>query len=114
LKNIKKQFRFDQETAELLESYAKKTGLTQSSLVRALIKGYQPKEKPGPQFYDCMRQLYGISNNINQLAIITHRNVFIDHQRLTDELSRLDQFMLLIEHTFLRPVKEPVFRIDRK
>lgn len=110
MKKIKKQFWFDQETAELLESYAKKTGLTQSSLVRALVKGYQPKEKPGSQFYDCMRKMYGISNNMNQLAVIAHRNGFIDHQRLVDELTRLDEFMLMIEHTFLRPANEPLLK----
>ena len=33
-----------------------------------LLIGYEPREKPDERFYDVMRELSAIGNNINQLA----------------------------------------------
>ena len=38
------------------------------SVIRLLLKGYEPREKPDERFYDVMRELSAIGNNINQLA----------------------------------------------
>ena len=55
------------ENAELSRK-AKITGLPKSTVIRLLLNNYEPKEKPDTRFYEAMRQLSAIGNNINQLA----------------------------------------------
>ena len=45
-RTITKRVRLTPEEAAELESKAEACGLTQSMLIRQLIKGYRPKEKP--------------------------------------------------------------------
>ena len=67
-RTIKKQFWFSKAEAQDLQKKAKRTCLTEAALVRLLLKGYEPREKPDDRFYDVMRELSAIGNNINQLA----------------------------------------------
>ena len=67
-RTVKKQFWFSRDEAQDLQKKAKKTCLTEAALVRLLVRGYEPKERPDERFYDVMRQLSSIGNNINQLA----------------------------------------------
>ncbi len=100
---IKKQFWLSQEEDINLKKKAHATCLSEAALLRALIGGYKPKEKPDAQFYDAMRQLSGIANNINQLAAKAHSLGFIDAQKLDEEVVRWHQFQVDIERQFLRP-----------
>ena len=68
-RTVKKQFWFSKAEAQDLQKKAKKACLTEAALVRLLLRGYEPREKPDERFYDTMRELSAIGNNINQLAI---------------------------------------------
>ena len=100
---IQKHFRFSQEDADNLRIKSQKTCLSESQLIRMLLRGYKPKEKPDDCFYEAMRQLSGIANNINQLAAKAHSLGFIDAQKLDEEVTRWHQFQADIERQFLRP-----------
>ena len=100
---IQKHFRFSKEDAENLKIKSQKACLSESQLIRLLIRGYKPKEKPDDRFYEAMRQLSGIANNINQLAAKAHSLGFVDAQKLKDEVVRWHQFQADIERQFLRP-----------
>ena len=100
---IQKHFRFSKEDAENLKRKSQKASLSESQLIRMLIRGYKPKEKPDDRFYEAMRQLSGIANNINQLAAKAHSLGFVDAQKLKDEVVRWHQFQADIERQFLRP-----------
>ena len=102
-KNIIKVFRLDDKDAELLSVKATRTCLTESALIRLLIRGFKPKEKPDDRFYEAMRQLSSIANNLNQLAAKAHSLGFIDAKKLDEEVIRWHQFQADIERTFLRP-----------
>ena len=102
-KDIQKHFRLTKEEAKILEDKAQKSCLSESQLVRMLLRGYHPKEKPDERFYEAMRQLSGIANNINQLAAKAHSLGFIDAQKLDEEVIRWHQFQADIERQFLRP-----------
>lgn len=104
-RNVKKQFWFSREEAQDLQKKAKKTCLTEAALVRMLVRGYEPKEQPDERFYDAMRQLSSIGNNINQLAIQANSLSFVDAQKLRKEIERWHQFQADIERQFLRPQK---------
>ena len=98
-----KNIRFNGEEIADLRDKAHLTCLSESTLIRLLIKGYKPKEKPDDRFYEVMRQLSGIANNINQLAAKAHSLGFIDAQKLDEEVIRWHQFQADIEREFLRP-----------
>ncbi len=100
---IQKHFRFSKEDAENLKIKSQKTCLSESQLIRMLLRGYNPKEKPDDRFYEAMRQLSSIGNNINQLAAKAHSLGFIDAKKLDEEVIRWHQFQADIERAFLRP-----------
>ena len=77
-RTVKKQFWFSRDEAQDLQKKAKKTCLTEAALVRLLVRGYEPKERPDERFYDVMRQLSSIGNNINQLAAQANSLSFVD------------------------------------
>ena len=104
-KRIKKQFWLSPKDAEELKRKAELAGLTETAVVRLLIRGYEPREKPDERFYDAMRELSAIGNNINQLAIKANALGFVDSQMLKNEALRWHKFQAAIEREFLRPEK---------
>ena len=95
-RTIKKQFWFSRDEAQDLQKKAK-------ALVRLLLRGYEPKEKPDDRFYDAMREFSAIGNNIHQISVKANALGFIDTQKLNSELDRLHKFQADMERQFLRP-----------
>ena len=83
-RTVKKQFWFSKAEAQDLQKKAKKACLTEAALVRLLLRGYEPREKPDERFYDAMRELSAIGNNINQLAMILSILVYTFFSRMFD------------------------------
>lgn len=104
-RTVKKQFWFSKTEAQDLQKKAKKTCLSEAALVRLLVRGYEPKERPDEKFYDVMRQLSAIGNNINQLSVKANALGFIDTQMLKAEAERWHKFQADVEREFLRPEK---------
>ncbi len=104
-RNIDKHIWFSREEAQDLQRKAKKTCLTEGAVVRLLVKGYEPKEKPDECFFEAMRELSSIGNNINQLAAKANSLGFIDAPMLYREAERWHKFQADIESVFLRPDK---------
>lgn len=104
-RTVKKQFWFSRDEAQDLQKKAKKTCLTEAALVRLLVCGYEPKERPDQRFYDVMRQLSSIGNNINQLAAQANSLSFVDAKKLQKEAERWHKFQADVERQFLRPEK---------
>lgn len=104
-RTIKKQFWFSRDEAQDLQKKAKKACLSEAGLVRLLLRGYEPREKPDDRFYDVMRELSAIGNNINQLAVKANTLGFIDAPQLKKEAERWHKFQADIERVFLRPDK---------
>ena len=73
-RTVKKQFWFSKVEAQDLKKKAKKACLTEAALIRLLLRGYEPREKPDERFYDAMRELSAIGNNINQIAMVANSN----------------------------------------
>ena len=98
-RRIKKQFWLSPQDARELKRKAKLCGITET----ILLHGYEPKEKPDTRFYEAMRQLSAIGNNINQLAVKANTLGFIDTPMLKAEALRWHKFQADIEAVFLRP-----------
>ena len=84
-RTVKKQFWFSKVEAQDLKKKAKKACLTEAALIRLLLRGYEPREKPDERFYDAMRELSAIGNNINQLAAKANTLGFVDAPQLKKE-----------------------------
>ena len=104
-RNIQKIVRFSRDEAQDLQKKAKKACLSEAGLIRLLLRGYEPREKPDERFYDVMRELSSIGNNINQLAVKANTLGFVDAPQLQKEAERWHKFQADIERTYLRPDK---------
>lgn len=104
-RNIQKIVRFSRDEAQDLQKKAKKACLSEAGLIRLLLRGYEPREKPDERFYDVMRELSSIGNNINQLAVKANTLGFVDAPQLKKEAERCHKFQADIERTYLRPDK---------
>ena len=104
-RTIEKHILLNREEAQDLQKKAKKTCLSEGALIRLLLKGYSPREQPDERFYDVMRELSAIGNNINQLSVKANALGFIDSQTLRHEAERWHKFQADIERQFLRPEK---------
>lgn len=102
-RTIKKQFWLSKKEAEELQRKAKRACLSEAALVRLLVLGYEPKEKPDDRFYSAMRELSAIGNNLNQLAAQANTLKFVDERELQKEVTRWHKFQADIERLFLRP-----------
>ena len=98
-RNIKKQFWFSVDEAADLKEKARKTCLTEAALVRLLIKGYRPKERPDDRFYTAMQELTQFAHKLGEISARA------GPLELDAEIERWHQFQMKIEHTFLRPEK---------
>ena len=104
-RNIQKIVRFSRDEAQDLQKKAKKACLSEAGLIRLPLRGYEPREKPDERFYDVMRELSSIGNNINQLAVKANALGFVDAPQLKKEAERWHKFQADIERTYLRPDK---------
>ena len=86
-----------------LKRKAKKAGVSQSGLVRSLIRGYEPKEKPGKELFEALRQLSAIGNNVHQLAAKANALGFIDAPMLHKEVKEGRAFRVDIVRRFISP-----------
>ena len=107
-RGYKKQFWLSYEEVSLLKKKAEQTGYTESDLIRNLIRGYEPQEKPDERFYDFIKQIRGIGNNLNQIARKANYNNFIDKKLYQDESDKWNKFIIQIKEKYLLPIKKQI------
>ena len=105
-KGIKKQFWLSEKDAADLKQKAQRCGITETAMIRMLLHSYEPREKPDERFYEAMREMYAIGNNLNQLTAKAHKLGYIDTPMLRQEALKWARFQAKIEAEFLRPVKK--------
>ena len=105
MKRIKKQFWFTEAEAAELKEKSTKTGLSQTAIIRILLKGYEPREKPDDRFYDVMREMYAIGNNLNQIARKANSLGFIETKMLKQTIEHLQRVLTRMETEYLRPTE---------
>ena len=98
-RNIKKQFWISTIEDELLKKKSKITGLSEAELLRSFIKGYTIKSQPTKEIKQFQRELYGIANNINQIAKISNSRFSTSHDDYEFILKQLTDFILRFEKT---------------
>ena len=102
-RNIEKHILMTKAEEQDLQKKAKRACLSEGGLIRLLLKGYEPREKPDERFYDVMRELSAIGNNINQLAIKANALGFVDTPMLREETEKWRQFQIDVRKKYLLP-----------
>ncbi|MBQ9024386.1 MAG: plasmid mobilization relaxosome protein MobC [Bacilli bacterium] len=92
-RKIKKQFWFNSDEDKKLKKLSKETKKCEADIIRELVMDCELKEKPDQEFYNFIRVLYGIGNNINQLSKRANTNGFIDELEYKKEKQKLDKFI---------------------
>ena len=103
-KRIKKQFWLSEQDDDELKRKAALVGITETAVIRILLNGFEPREKPDSRFYEAMREMYAIGNNLNLLAVKATALGFIDTPKLREVCQNFERFQADIERNFLRPV----------
>jgi hypothetical protein len=102
-RNIKITFRLDKIENDCFKKRVKKSGLSQEAYIRHLINGYLPTEKPPPDYYAMMKQLYYIGTNLNQISQRAHvLNVF-DTKRYDEAVVLLNKAVVDIINAVMQP-----------
>ncbi|MDR1821181.1 MAG: plasmid mobilization relaxosome protein MobC [Oscillospiraceae bacterium] len=94
----------DEDNAKLIRD-ATLSGLSVSSYLRLLIRGYEPQPAPGKDFEEMARQILILGNNLNALAARAAGLGFIDAPRLKEEARKWHETRAHLYAAFLEPKK---------
>lgn len=100
-RNKKKQFWFSFEESEVLAINSQKAGLSESEYIRKLVIGYKLKEKPDSEFYETMKLMRSISNNLNQIAKKAHTLNYIDEVAYQKQCDKMQDFIEEVKNKYL-------------
>ena len=95
-RNVHIQFWLDKKEAEAFQKKVKKSGLSREAYLRHLVNGLEPQDAPPPDYYAMMRELHGIGNNLNQIAVL-------DVQRYDENCRKLDEAIKTITAAVILP-----------
>lgn len=102
-RNIEIKVRLNRKEAELLNKHVKKSRLSREAYLRHLINGLVPQDAPPPAYFDFIRELHGIGNNLNQIAQKAHVLGVMDERRYDEALQRFDQLIRDITKAVILP-----------
>lgn len=101
IRNVIKNFRFSKNEIEKIKCKANKSGMDLSKYIRNRALEYEIREKPDKEFYEVMKQMRSISNNLNQISMKAHTLGFIDVLAYRKEVNKLNTFMLQVKEKYL-------------
>mgnify|MGYP003293236632 CR=1 FL=1 len=102
-RTIRKYYTMNRKEADELKKKARKACRSEAGLVRELIRGYEPREKPGDDFYDAMRGVANMADNLQSILNATKGISLEENKMLSDEILRWRKFQADIERRFLTP-----------
>ena len=88
-RTIKIDLRLTKDEAAYLNSMVERSGLSRESYLRALIKDTPIKECPPIEFFEVLKALRQINNNMNQLAVKANSTGRIDSTEYTNNVKWL-------------------------
>lgn len=108
-RNVHIQFWLNEKEAENFNKTVKRSGLCRESYLRQLINSYIPTEKPPPDYYAMMKQLYYIGTNLNQISQKAHVLNVLDAKRYDEAVALFNKAVIDIVNAVMLPRK-----IERK
>ena len=97
----KKQFWLTEQQAEDLAEKSKRACMTETDLIRLLLRGYVPPERPGTEFFKDMNRISEFAERLKTLSAVTSDT---DAQELlSSEAEAWRAFRLEMERKYLMP-----------
>ena len=103
-RNVKIQLWLNRAEARNLQEKARHSRLSVAAYLRHLINGVVPRESPPPDFFDMVRELHYIGNNLNQIAMKAHALGIIDAKHYDDSVLLFEEAVQKILAAVLDPV----------
>lgn len=97
----KKQFWLTEQQADDLAEKAKRACMTETDLVRLLLRGYVPPERPGPEFFEDMNRISEFAERLQTLSTVTSGEEV--QELLESEAKAWRAFRLEMERKYLMP-----------
>jgi hypothetical protein len=99
-------FRTTYDEYNELKEKADNVGLSISDFIRTLVSGFEPREKPPLEFYEAIKQIRAVGNNINQIARLANSTGIVDELACRKQYDNLNQLVLEIKREYLLPKKK--------
>lgn len=100
---IKKQFWLSEKHVKKLAALSKKTGHSETTIIRFLLDGYHPKEAPGE---DLIYAIYGLIDSVNKMESIAKTCSDTELQKkLLSEADALEELRWNLMEKYLDPEK---------
>lgn len=106
IRTIQINLRLSEAEAEKLRALSAASGYSMSGVLRAMIDGYQLKERPTEELMEFNRQLLYIGNNLNQIAAKANGLGLLDAPYYRKQAEDLNKLRLELYKRFLLPDKE--------
>lgn len=101
-RNVKEQTWLTRDEQNILKGKAKKAGMSRAEFIRNLIVNCELKEMPNDKFYDALKLMRSMSNNLNQIARKANSLGFVDALYYQREAEKWNKFIAEIKKEYLR------------
>jgi len=91
LRKYKFECYLDERENHQLTENAERAGLSKSEYFRKVLAGQKIKELPPMEFYDVLKELRQINNNMNQIAARANSIGFIDISKYKENAAQLQK-----------------------
>ena len=101
IRNYKFECYLNEKENQKLEECAAQAGMSKSAYFRKILSGQEIKSLPPMDFYDVLKELRQINNNINQIAAKANSIGFVDHgQYRRDSEALMDVIGRIVREVF--------------
>ena len=106
MRNGKKKIEFyvDDDLYDYFEFKLTNIKLSKSAYLRMMIKQVAPVESPSNEYFQVVKDLHGIANNINQIAAKANNLNWVDKEQYDSNYKELNKVILKIMDLNTKPV----------
>ena len=114
-RNIKINIFLNEEENKIFNEKVKKSGLNKSEFFRKIILDYKLKEQPDERFYEILKQLRGMANNLNQMARVYNFNEgYVPDYHIESLFKDVKNLILDLQDKYILPEKKGVSNGNNK
>lgn len=88
-RNCEIKVRLSRSELQALDKKVKKTGMSREGYVRCLLRDKLPVEIPPAPYYDLVREIRALGNNMNQIAYKVHALGYVNHQEYREHANKV-------------------------
>ncbi len=104
-RTVEIKVRLNYKEADALNKRVRKSNLSREAYLRHLIDGKIPREAPLPDYFNFIRELHNVGNNLNQIAQKAHVLNVIDVKRYDENCRRIEKLICDVTEAVIVPAK---------